>query len=170
MLFVWGVLCLCFFTCFLFIVFSEQMMVQQMQELVAQYEERLREMQLIPRLSYGRRLLRRDGAPNRTFLTSLFIRHELAIEFLKDVGLIPSKVQCNICQRDMLWTAYPDRSGGFRWRCRKSVARVRCRGTASIRHGSWFRLSNLTLLEIIAITYDILRRDYAYQIENELHL
>ena len=52
-------------------------MVQQMQEIVAQYEERMREMQLMPMLSYGRRLLRRDGAPNRTFLTSLFIRHEL---------------------------------------------------------------------------------------------
>jgi len=136
-----------------------------MQELVAQYEERLREMQLIPRLSYGRRLLRRDGAPNRTFLTSLFIRHELAIEFLKDVGLIPSRVPCNICERDMTWTADPTRNDGFRWRCRRSVARVRCRGTASIRHGSWFKLSNLTLWEIMNITYDILRRDPAHQIE-----
>jgi len=142
-------------------------MVQQMQELVAQYEERLREMQLIPRLSYGRRLLRRDGAPNRTFLTSLFIRHELAIEFLKDVGLIPSRVPCNICERDMTWTADPTRNDGFRWRCRRSVARVRCRGTASIRHGSWFKLSNLTLWEIMNITYDILRRDPAHQIEDE---
>ena len=69
-------------------------MVQQMQEIVAQYEERLREMQLIPMLSYGRRLLRRDGAPNRTFLTSLFIRHELAIEFLKE--WVSSRVGCRV--------------------------------------------------------------------------
>ena len=149
---------------------GEQKMVQRLQEIVSEYDDRLRKMQLVPRFSYGRGLLRKDGAPNRMFLTFLFGHQELAIQFLKDVGLIPSKVQCNICQRDMLWTAYPDRSGGFRWRCRKSVARVRCRGTASIRHGSWFRLSNLTLLEIIAITYDILRRDYAHQMENELHL
>jgi len=91
----------------------------------------------------------------------------MAIQFLKDVGLIASKVQCNICERDMMWTADPDCSDGFRWRCPKSVARVRCRGTASIRHGCWFLLSNLTLLEIMAITYDILRRDSAHIIENE---
>jgi len=145
-------------------------MVQLLEQIVARYEERMREMQMVPRLSYGRRLLRRDGAPNRMFLTLLFTRHELAIEFLKDVGLIPSRVQCNICERDMTWTADPTRNDGFRWRCRRSVARVRCRGTASIRDGSWFRLSNLTLLEIISITYDILRRDSAQQIENELDL
>jgi hypothetical protein len=31
-------------------------------------------------------------------------------------------------------------------------------------------MSNLTLLEIIVITYDILRRDSAHQIENEFNL
>jgi len=70
----------------------------------------------------------------------------------------------------MTWTADPTRNDGFRWRCRWIVARVRGRGMASIMHGSWFRLSNFTLLEIISITYDILRRDSAHQIENELDL
>ena len=56
------------------------------------------------------------------------------------------------------------------WRCRKSVAKVRCRGTVSIRHGSWFQLSNLTLLELIVITYAILRRDSDCQIESEFNL
>jgi len=151
-------------------VFWVQKMVQFLQQIVAHYEERMREMKMAPRLSYGRRLLRRDGAPNRMFLTLLFTRHELAIEFLKDVGLIPSRVQCNICERDKTWNADPTRNDGFRWRCRRSVARVRCRGSVSIRHGSWFRLSNRTFLEIIPITYDILRRDSAHQIENELDL
>jgi len=94
-------------------------------------------------------------------------RQEMAIQFLKDVGLIPSMLQCNICERGMTWIADTDRSDGFRWRCPKSVARVRCRGTASIRHGCWFRLSNLTLLEIMAITYDFLRCDSAHIIETE---
>ena len=149
------------------LVFGEQKMVQRLQEIVSEYDDRMRKMQLVPRFSYRRGLLRKDGAPNRMFLTFLFGHQELATQFLKDVGLIPSKVQCSICQRDMTWTADLDRSGRFRWRCRKSVARVRCRGTACIRHGSWFQL---TILEIIAITYDILRRNYAYQIENELNL
>jgi len=142
-------------------------MVQRLQEIVSVYEHRLWEMQLVPRFSYGRGLQPRDGAPNSMFLTYLFGHQEMAIQFLKDVGLIPSRMQCNICERDMTWTADLTSNDGFRWRCRRSVAGVRCRGTASIRHGSWFRLSNLTLLEIITLTYDILRRDSAHQIEDE---
>ena len=102
-----------------------------------------------------------ENAPKRMFLTFLFGHQEMAIQFLKDVGHIPSRVQCNIYERDMTWTADLTRNDGFRWRCRRSVAGVRCRGTASFRHGSWFWLSNLTLLEIITMTY-ILRRDSAH--------
>jgi len=69
-------------------------MVQRMQEIVAKYEVRLRQMHSVARLSYGRRLVCTDGAPNRMFLTCLFCHHELAIQFLKDVDLIRSKVQC----------------------------------------------------------------------------
>jgi len=115
-------------------------------------------------------MVRKDGAPNRIFLTYIFGHQELAIEFLKDVGLIRSKVQCNIYERDMTWSADPHHAEGFKWRCRKRVAGVRCCGTASIRHGSCFQLSNLTLIEIILITYDILRRDPTHHIENELGL
>ena len=61
------------------LVFREQKMVQRIQEIVAKYEDRLREMQSVPRLSYGRRLVCTDGAPNRLFLTCLFCVHELAI-------------------------------------------------------------------------------------------
>jgi len=45
----------------------------------------------------------------------------------------------------------------------------RCRGTASNRHGSWFKLSNLTLWEIMNITYDILRRDPAHRSSDPAH-
>jgi len=62
-------------------------MVQRIQEIVAKYEDRLRQMQSVPRLSYGRRLVCTDGAPNGMFLTCLFCHHELAIQFLEDVGL-----------------------------------------------------------------------------------
>ena len=160
---------LVFFT-YIVLVFREQNMVQRIQEIVTKYEDRLREMQSVPKLSYGRRLVRTDGAPNRMFFTCLFCHHELAIQFLKDVGLIRSKVQCNTCERDMTWSADPSRSDGFRWRCRKSVAGVRCRAATSIRHGSWFQLSNLTLAEIIVITYDILCCECAHQIGNEYNL
>ena len=93
-------------------------------------------MQLVPRFSYGRGLLRKNGAPNRMFLMFLFGHQELPIQFLKDLVLIPSKVQCNVCQRDTTCTADPDHSDGYRWRCRKRFARFRYSGTASIRHGN----------------------------------
>jgi len=141
---------LCFFdlvwVTYFLLFLGEQKMVQRLQQVVAEYDDRTWKMDLVPRISYDRGLMRKDGAPNRMFLT-FFLRHqELSIQFLKELGLIRSKVQCNICERDMTWTVVPHRTDGFRWPCRKSVARVRCRGTASIRHGSWFQLSNLTLL------------------------
>ena len=59
---------ICACVTFILFVFREQKMVQRMQEIVAKYEDRLQKMQCVPRLSYGRRLVCRDGAPNRMFL------------------------------------------------------------------------------------------------------
>ena len=123
------------------VFFWEKKIVQRMQQVVAQYEDRLRKTQSLPKFSYGRGMLRKDGAPNRIFVKYLFGHQELAIQFLKDVGLIRSKVQCNICEREITWSADPHCAEGFRWRRRKRVARVRCRGTASIRHGSSWVIS-----------------------------
>ena len=67
----------------------------------------------------------------------------------------------------MTWSAEPYLSEGFRWRCRRRVAGNRCHGSASIRHGSWFQKSNLTLQEIVHITYNILCREPALNIQNE---
>jgi hypothetical protein len=68
-------------------------MVRRLKEVVADYEYRMRKMKLVPRFSYGRGMIRKDGAPNRMFLTYHFGHQELASQFLKDVGLIRSKVQ-----------------------------------------------------------------------------
>jgi len=71
-------------------------MVQRIMQAVADYEDHLRDMQSLPRFSYGRGMVRKDGAPNWIFLTYLFGPQELAIQFLKDVGLIRGQVQCHI--------------------------------------------------------------------------
>ena len=55
----------------------------------------------MPRSSYGRSMLREDGGPNRDFLKYLFCDQGFAMQFLKDVGLLRSKVECNTCGRDM---------------------------------------------------------------------
>ena len=72
-------------------------MVQQMCEVVKDYEERLQGMPFVLETSYGSKMLREDDGPNKVFLTFLFCDHDMAIQFLKDMGLLPSTVQCNTC-------------------------------------------------------------------------
>jgi hypothetical protein len=126
------------------------------------YEERVRSLPFVPRLSQGRRILRLDGGPSWLFLTYLFTDHSVAIEFLKEIGLLRKTMQCNYCGRDMTWSVRSDVTDGFVWRCRRMVA-----GCTSIRHGSWFQLSKLTLQEIMLLTYDIVCREPANQIQHE---
>jgi transposase-like protein len=142
-------------------------MVEKIKEVVKEYEQRLRGMPCVPKLSYGRPMLREDGGPNRMFFSYLFTEQALAIQFLKDVGLLRSKVQCNNCGRDMKWYVDSSSNEGFRWRCRRMVGGAKCSESRSIKHGSWFHQSNLTFLEILNLTYDIVRREPAHHIQNE---
>jgi hypothetical protein len=70
----------------------------------------------------------------------------------------------------MTWYERPDIRDRFHWRCQRRVAGSRCNTSASIRHGSWFQQSKLTLFEIIILTYDFVCRESAFQIQNEYTL
>ena len=76
-------------------------------------------------------------------------------------------MKCNSCGRDMTWSVDTTVSDNFRWRCEKRVAGKKCHASASIRLGSWFQQSNLTLQEIMLLTYDIVRRDKSSTIGGE---
>ena len=80
-------------------------MVSRICELFTEYAERLRRMQHVPGFSYQRGFVREDGGPNKFFLTYLFCDQAMAIEFLKNVGLLPGKMSCNTCGQDMTWSA-----------------------------------------------------------------
>jgi len=144
--------------------------VEKLCEVVSEYEKRLQKMPFVPRSSYGRRMLREGGGPNRDFLTYLFCDHGFAMQFLMDVGLLRSKVQCNTCGRDITWSAERSIPEGFSWRCRKKIASVKCSESRSIKHGSWFQQSNLTFREILLISYDIVCREPAHHIQQEFRL
>jgi hypothetical protein len=90
-------------------------MVEQLLQVTSEYKEQLRRCEYIPRFSFGRRMLRDDGDPNRLFLMYLFCEQSHAIQFLKDIGLLRSKMQCNTSGRDMTWSADSTHSEGFRW-------------------------------------------------------
>jgi len=68
-------------------------------------------------------MLTDDGAPNRFFLMYLFCNKSMAIQYLKDIGLLRSKMQCNTCGRDMTWSADSSKLDGFRWRDRPGYIR-----------------------------------------------
>jgi len=91
----------------------------------------------------------------------------MAIQFMKESGLLRSKVQCKTCGQDMTWSADSNRAEGFRWRCERRVAGNMCNQSVSIKRGSWFQHSNLTFQEILLITYDIVCRQQAHHIQME---
>ena len=99
----------------------------------------------MPRFPYRRRMLRHEGGLSRYFLMYLFSEQSTVNEFLKDVGQLRSKMQCNTCGRDMAWSADSNHPKGFCWRCQR-FAGVRCNQSASIKQGLWFQQSNLTPL------------------------
>ena len=53
-----------------------------------------------------------DAGPNAMFFTCLFLDEPMGFEFLQDVGLLRSKVQCNTCDGDLTWCV--DSSGSRR--------------------------------------------------------
>ena len=82
-------------------------MVQRTTRIIKDYPERLREMPYVPQTSFRRDSLGYCGDANQLLLTFLFSDHAIGLQFLKDVGLIRSKAQCNSCGRDVTWHADP---------------------------------------------------------------
>jgi hypothetical protein len=140
-------------------------MVDAISTVITEYQRRLINMPYVPATTYGRAALGKDGVANELFLTFLFSDKEVGVQFLKDVGLLRSKVTCNTCGRDMTWNAERSRKDGFRWRCRRRTPASVCSTATSIRYGSWFQQSNLNFMEAMILTYDIVRRVPAHIIQ-----
>jgi hypothetical protein len=111
-------------------------MVHHITNVIKEYQDRLREIPYVPKTSYRRESLGYSRDANKNFLTFLFSDQATAIQFLKDVGLIRSKTQCNSCRRDMTSYADPNVLHGFRSRCRRMVAGTRCSGSHDLCSGS----------------------------------
>jgi hypothetical protein len=131
-------------------------MVQPFIEIVAEYKERMRA--IMPFLDdgiYDRRFMREDVAPNKEFLTFPFCNNYLAIQLLKDVGLLRRKVQCKKCDRDMTWCATGDNSPPDSLRV--SVTRYVILGYNSDRLGCFrlfFLKKNLSPMPFTTVTSD----------------
>jgi len=68
-------------------------MIEKVIHITSDYEERLRRCQYVPRMSFGRRMLRDDCVPNRFFHMYSFCDESIVIQYLKVIGLLWSKIQ-----------------------------------------------------------------------------
>jgi hypothetical protein len=132
-------------------------MAQALLAVIANYKQRLMAMPQAPRHSFGRAAFGVDGAVNRLFLMYLFLDLDIAIQFLKHTGLIPSQMTCPTCGLNLTWRPESQRRDQFRWRCRRRAATV-CSASRSIKYGSWFDHSCLTFQEVLYLTYDIVHK------------
>ena len=104
--------------------------------------------------SFQRQVASKDKPLTYDELTQNFLYNNSAtIDWLKHIALLPSEMLCPMCSNPMMWTTCKDRSDGYKYECPRGQGAKRYRVEQSIRHGSWFEKSNLTLQEIIKITF-----------------
>jgi len=68
-------------------------------------------------------------------------------------GLLAKDPICSVCEDQMKLVKCNDRSDGFKWECRGQINNKRHKVEKSIRDGSWFRQSNMTLEEVLQFSY-----------------
>jgi hypothetical protein len=88
---------------------------------------------------------------------------EEIIQWCMDEGLIAKSRLCCHCDQPMKLVKCEDRSDKYKWECRKSMNGKRHKVEISIRKGSWFEKSNMTLEEVLKFTYwwfrDVIRHE-----------
>ncbi len=77
---------------------------------------------------------------------------DATIQFCKDRGLIADAPVCRYCRHTLTWSAKAEVGDGYTWRCTHRGCRKRSRN-CSIRHGSWFSDSKMSLKKILKLTY-----------------
>jgi hypothetical protein len=63
---------------------------------ITSYQDRLKGLTNVPATTYGRAVIGEDGVANKLFLAFLFADKEVAIQFLKDTGLLRLSVVCSV--------------------------------------------------------------------------
>ena len=101
--------------------------------------------------SYGRdnahKKWRYDNLVNR------MIDKELLIKWLMAEGMMANRRCCPICSEPMHLVNCDDRLDGLKWECRLKDNGKRHKAEISVRKGSWFEQSNVTLEEILKFSY-----------------
>jgi len=119
--------------------------------IIATYQQQIAAKPYVPAMTYRRPTLGTSGVPNRLFLVFLFSEHNIGVQFLKDVGLIPSSMVCCRCGSQMSWCIDESVKDHYQWQCLRVISATACRASISIRHGTWFQQSNLNFMEVLLL-------------------
>ena len=87
-------------------------------------------------------------------LSAILTEKKTLIQWLMTEGFLAKSRLCSVCRCEMKLVRCEDRSDGLRWECRgRRFDGKRHNAELSIRKGSWFEHSNMTLEEILKFTY-----------------
>ena len=89
------------------------------------------------------RMRQRDDKYNMLSLLPEIADTDASVSWLAERGLIGNTFTCAICQQPCRMNAYAGSADGYRWKCRD------CNFRKSIRHGSFFSDSHLSLKQVI---------------------
>ena len=106
--------------------------------------------------SYGDKRAKERGITWKILHDEILDTKRSTIQWCMDQHLISSFQRCPKCDGRMTLKkdngSHPS-SDVLIWSCRRQTNCVRCNSSKSIRTGSWFSKSNLTMAEILEITY-----------------
>ena len=108
-----------------------------------------------------------NGVANKLFIPFLFSDPEDGVEFLKDMGLIPSSMVCCKCGSQMSGCFNTNRRDDYRWRCLSITSAYACSDSTPIRHGSWCQQCNLNFMEVLFLTYGVVRLVPTHTVQQE---
>ncbi|KAF8789568.1 Replication-associated protein like [Argiope bruennichi] len=93
-----------------------------------------------------------DENVNLRYLYGL-VKDKETFEFCMKAGLIANKYECCKCGKDMKLVERHDISDGFEWRCKSKVKGQMHDVKRSAKKGSFYKLSRMTLKEILVQVY-----------------
>ena len=74
------------------------------------------------------------------------------INWLKQRKLLQRELKCPTCDQQMNWTKYAKTKDGFAWKCQNKYC-IKYKSTITIRYGSFFTKSNLSLQSWVHAMY-----------------
>ena len=103
-------------------------------------------------------------APYKLYIAFSWSNDAVGVQFLKDVGIIPSSRKCFKCGSQISWRVNFIVKDDYRWRYLRTISVSAYRALTSIRHGIWFQQRNLKFMLVLLLTYDIVQIVAAHNI------